>query len=241
PNYSGMLEKYPEVKRQIVSDEGVLYGFASVSLDQRDRSQPGFIPAFQTFGWLIRNDWLEAVGIDALPETMTEWEAALTAMKTGDPNGNGVADEIPLVASSATEIANWIRAWGISNDFYLADPENQKVGYGFYTQEYRAALEVLSRWYANGLIDPDFAASDGKQKDSKITGNLAGAWSGSTSGGFGRYITMMKPSNPDLKMTGTVPPRVEGGESYKFDAWSKYPIGREAAISTSSKHPVEAA
>ena len=241
PNYSAVLDKYPDVKRMIVTDEGVLYGFASISLDQRDNTVEGFVPAFQTFGWLIRRDWLNACGIEELPETIEDWEIALTAFKENDPNGNGVADEIPLVASSASEISNWIRAWGINNDFYISDPENQTVGYGYYTEQYRDALTTLSRWYANGLIDPDFAASDSKQKDSKITSNVAGAWTGSTSGGFGRYITMMKPQNPDLNMTGVTPPTVTKGSTCKFDNWSKYPIGREAAISANSQHPIEAA
>ena len=241
PNYNALLESNAELKQQIITDEGVLYGFASFSQDQRDKNVEGFIPAFQTFGWLIREDWLRACGIDTLPETIEEWETALTAFKNGDPNGNGEADEIPLVASSADEISNWIRAWGINNDFYIADPQNQTVGYGYYTEEYRDALTTLARWYQNGLIDPDFAASDSKQKDSKITSNIGGAWTGSTSGGFGRYITMMKPDNPDLDMTGTVPPSVIKGETYKFDSWSKYPIGRIAAISASSEHPIEAA
>lgn len=241
PNYSSMLEANPEIKQQIVTDEGALYGFASISMDDRDKTAADYIPAFQTFGWCVRQDWLETLGIEKLPETMDEWEAALTAMKNGDPNGNGQADEIPLVASSAGEITNWIRAWGINNDFYIADPENQTVAYGYYTEEYRDALTTLARWYQNGLIDPDFAASDSKQKDSKITSNVAGAWTGSTSGGFGRYITMMKPVDPSVKLTGTTPPTVTEGETYKFDSWSKYPIGREAAISANSEHPVEAA
>lgn len=241
PNYSAVLEQYPVAKQQIITDEGALYGFASISIDNRDKSVEGYVPAFQTFGWLVRKDWLEACGIDTLPETVEDWEAAFIAMKNGDPNGNGQADEIPLVASNASEISNWIRAWGINNDFYIADSENQKVGYGYYTEEYREALTTLARWYKEGLIDPDFAASDSKQKDSKITSNIGGAWTGSTSGGFGRYITMMKPENPDLDMTGTKPPRVADGIAYKFDNWSKYPIGREAAISANSEHPIEAA
>lgn len=241
PNYKALLESDAELKRQIITDEGVLYGFASFSSDKRDNTVEGFVPAFQTFGWLIRRDWLTACGIETLPETMEEWEAALTAFKTMDPNGNGEADEIPLVASSASEITNWIRAWGINNDFYLADPENQKVGYGYYSEAYREALTTLNRWYENGLIDPDFAASDSKQKDSKITSNIGGAWTGSTSGGFGRYITMMKPDNPALDMTGTKPPSTSKEYTYKFDNWSKYPIGRVAAISANSEHPIEAA
>ena len=241
PNYKAFLDAYPDVTRQAMTDEGVRYCFAGFSMDDRDPSQPGYIPAFQTFGWVIRTDWLENVGINKLPETLPEWETALMAFKEKDPNGNGLADEIPIVNSNVDDIKNWIRAWGITYDFYIADVENQKVGYGYMTDEYRQALEVLSRWYDNGLIDPDFAVSDGKQKDSKITGNLAGAWTGSTSGGFGRYITMMKQENPDVKMTGTVPPVVEGGVPYKFDAWSKYAMGRQAMITTSCNDPVAAA
>lgn len=241
PNYKAMLEEFPGNAQMSMTDDGTYYGFANFCMDTRDPQAPGYIPAFQTFGWLIRSDWLENVGIDKLPETVDEWEVALTAFKNDDPNGNGIADEIPLVCNSLGEVQNWMRAWGITGDFYISDVENQKVSYGFYSPEYKEALTMLKRWYDNGLLDPDFAASDGKQKDAKITSNVAGAWTGSTSGGFGRYITMMKPQNPDLKMTGTVPPHVVGGESFKFDGWSKFAMGRQGAITTSCKNPVEAA
>jgi len=239
PNYKSFIEANPTIAAQTITDEGVIYAFSNFCIDARDPSEPGYIPAFQTFGWLIRQDWLEACGINKLPETIPEWEAALTAFKAMEPQGEEPV--IPFVANKAGDVRNWSRAWGFPLDFYIEDVENQKVGYGYYREEYRDALEVLARWYADGLIDPDFAVSDGTQKDALITGNIAGSWTGSTSGGFGRYITMMKPNNPDLKMTGTVPPCVEGGEPYKFDGWSKFAMGRQAVITTSCKNPEAAA
>lgn len=43
---------------------------------------------------LIRQDWLDKLGL-SMPTTQEEFVKVLEAFKTQDPNGNGIADEIP--------------------------------------------------------------------------------------------------------------------------------------------------
>lgn len=43
---------------------------------------------------MIRQDWLDKLGLE-MPATQEEFVEVLRAFKTQDPNGNGIADEIP--------------------------------------------------------------------------------------------------------------------------------------------------
>ena len=47
-------------------------------------------------GLLINNTFCEALGME-IPTTLEEYYNYLVAVKEKDPNGNGIADEIPLV------------------------------------------------------------------------------------------------------------------------------------------------
>lgn len=48
----------------------------------------------------IYQPWLDALGMEA-PQTTEKLYLVLKAFKEGDPNGNGLADEIPLVAATS--------------------------------------------------------------------------------------------------------------------------------------------
>ena len=43
---------------------------------------------------MIRQDWLDELGL-SMPETQDELVEVLKAFRDQDPNGNGIADEIP--------------------------------------------------------------------------------------------------------------------------------------------------
>ena len=49
---------------------------------------------YQRHGAMIRQDWLDTLGLE-MPTTQDEFVEVLRAFKNNDPNGNGVADEIP--------------------------------------------------------------------------------------------------------------------------------------------------
>ena len=139
-------------------------------------------------GLIIRKDWLDQLQ-PPVPETMDEWYEVLKAIKTKDPNGNGQADEIPPPLDMDMTAINhaFVGAWGVTTGFYQVDG---KVQYGPIQPEFKSYLETMSKWYAEGLIDQDYAATDGTLKDAKVTNNQVGAFSGYM-GSLGRYSELM--------------------------------------------------
>ncbi|SFK99082.1 putative aldouronate transport system substrate-binding protein [Paenibacillus sp. 1_12] len=239
PNLKKFMSSDPKANKQLRTDDGTLYVFPEAqSPDQFAKVNPNPNPAFQTFGWQIRQDWLEKLKLKS-PETIDDWYEVLTAFKTKNPSGSGKNDEIPLAPKGAGDLQNWVRAWGINYGFYH---DGDTVKFGPYTPEYKEALTTLAKWYKEGLIDPDFGLTDAKQFDTKVTGNRAGAWTGATSGTFGRFVQLMKAKDPSVKLLGTVPPYVKGTKSYNFNADEiKVANGIGVAISAKSKYAKEAA
>jgi putative aldouronate transport system substrate-binding protein len=239
PNLKKFMSSDPKANKQMRTDDGTLYVYPEAqSPEQYAKVNPNPNPAFQTFGWQIRQDWLEKLNLKS-PETIEDWYEVLKAFKTKNPSGSGKDDEIPLAPKGAGDLQNWVRAWGINYGFYH---DGNTVKFGPYTPEYKEALTTLAKWYKEGLIDPDFGLTDAKQFDAKVVGNRAGSWTGSTSGTFGRFVQLMKAKDPTVKLSGTVPPYVKGTKSYNFNVDEiKVANGGGIAISAKSKHAKEAA
>ena len=108
-----------------------------------------------------RMDWLRKVGIDHTPQTLGEMHEALRKFRFADPDGDGARDTYGMSPN-----LNWwlfcadiFAAFGVlPQDFVLRDG---KVVWGGIQPETRQALALLRQWYAEGLIDPDFATATG--------------------------------------------------------------------------------
>lgn len=87
PNLKALFEKRPELKAVVTASDGNIYSLPRV--------RELYFPAGHTT-WGINQKWLDALGLD-MPTTIDELYDALVAFKTGDPNGNGKTDEIPLI------------------------------------------------------------------------------------------------------------------------------------------------
>src|SRR5699024_199237 len=106
PNFNQYLNDNPDIKKMITTDEGNIYSFPFIRGDE----------ALRVFmGPMLRKDWLDKLDLD-VPETIDEWEEVMTAIREGDPNGNGEKDETPLLLELG-EIKGYgafASAWGIS-------------------------------------------------------------------------------------------------------------------------------
>lgn len=108
----------------------------------------------------INTKWLEAVGED-MPTTPDELYTVLTKFKTMDPNGNGLADEMPMVGSHTLVRADTaefvINAYIYCNDNYFWTRDAQgNLTQPYTTDEYREALKMLNKMYKEGLLSPQF-------------------------------------------------------------------------------------
>lgn len=119
------------------------------------------IPCFRKYDTIAtpvvwRTDWLKNVGINDLPKTLAEYETALYKFAKEDPDGNGKNDTYGL---SETGIRPIYGAFGSYRGKWLLDGEG-KVVYGDVKPEMKQALELLHKWYADGVIDPEFLTGE---------------------------------------------------------------------------------
>ncbi|HZG87870.1 extracellular solute-binding protein [Paenibacillus sp.] len=226
PNFKRFLEENPHIQRDIMTDDGTLYTFPIT----RDGDWPKFV-----FGFQLRQDWLDRLNLE-VPKTMDDWYNVLTAFKNSDPNVIPFGNQTPSKIGDMP-LLHFMSAWGMAYGFYQVDGS---VKFGAAQPEYKEFLATMKKWYDEGLIDPDFSATDGKQFDAKVTGHRLGSFGAMLNGGMGRLSDLMK-DDPNFKLVGAPFPTAKDGKSYNFhyDARSPFP-GFGNAVSSKSKKAVEA-
>ena len=108
---------------------------------------------------------------------LVELVEVLRAFKNGDPNGNGIADEIP---TGGREEARWMDflfyEYGIAmfEGYPGWDLYDGQLTYSAVTPNMRDALQWLSKLYAEGLIDPETLFNDKTSWDGKVSADRVG-------------------------------------------------------------------
>lgn len=145
------------------------------------------------------------------PTTIDEWYTVMKAFKENDPNGNGKRDEIPMnINLNQIRTGNaedtLVGAWGIGFDFYQ---EDGKVKYGMLDPKFKEFIATLQKWYKEGLLDQEYATTDTKLFDAKMTGDRIGSSVFLAGGGIGKYNQLMETKNPNFKLAGTAYPTLK--------------------------------
>lgn len=166
------------------------------------------IPQFGTsselnsqFLW-IRQDWLDAVGMEA-PTTWDELVEVARAFTTQDPDGNGVDDTYGIGLSGSSPwwggiasfegFAGAFQAVGSQN--WTKDDEGQIV-YGGIQPEMKEALAAANAMYEEGLIDPEFMTKDVETVIADIYNNKIGMAFGMNYAGYYPLLTAVQ-ENPE--------------------------------------------
>lgn len=173
-------------------------------LTQYDGKQYG-IPIINKAGKfvsVIRQDWLEALGISKLPTTLEEYTEALRKITSGDPDKNGKNDTFGLSSPGGwstnvlDDFDHILGAFGMQIDqFYIKE---DKVYPSMISGEYKAALEYISKLWSEKLIDPEIFTMKGDQATQKMAANKVGSFSAWWS--IAPQVVMNQ-----LKMKDTVP------------------------------------
>lgn len=145
PNIKAMYDEYDlwDVAR---CDDGNIYTILTAEMNYYEATAGG-IP-------MINSSWLDALDLE-MPITLDEYYDMLVAMRDGDPNGNGIKDEIPIIFCQNDWCTHFLElggAWGFTNYYKIVD--------GKYIMtptlpEFRDFLEFFSKCYSEGLIDPE--------------------------------------------------------------------------------------
>ena len=210
-NILKVLESNSEIKRQVLTDEGNLWGIPTIQMEKE--------PPWS--GLFLRKDWLNDLGLD-VPVTIADWEEVLVAFK--DVEGC----EYPLLV----KMFDW--RWG-SNDAFagafgasIGDNGGREwinkdgtVVFGPAEPGYEDFLRLMNRWFEMGLIDPDFATRDKKSHDALFTSGKAGVFI-SGYGDVGPFTVAGKTSDADFDIVAAPMPIAYEGADMKIRQSNPY-------------------
>ncbi len=131
----------------------------------------------------IRTDWLENLQLQA-PTSLEELIETAEAFVQNDPDQNGKPDTYGFAVSK--KLISWgfdargiFYTMGAYPNGWLKDADGKLVA-GNIQPETRQALEMMSQWYAQGLLDKEFAFKDeNKVAEDVIAGKVGivfGEW-----------------------------------------------------------------
>jgi putative aldouronate transport system substrate-binding protein len=163
----------------------------------------------------------------AIPETIDEWYQALTAIK----NEFNPSIVLSLPAQGVnSNFGTFISAYGIAPDFYQADGIAM---YGRIQDGYLEFLQTMNKWYAEGLIDTEFATRDAQSLNALIdSGEMTAVHQQSPS-----FINAKKQFGQ--LWTGTPYPTLEKGTPNPWRFSNNVSRGNYTLISATNKHPDE--
>ncbi|MGN0755307.1 MAG: sugar ABC transporter substrate-binding protein [Aristaeellaceae bacterium] len=130
--------------------------------------------------FFINRQWLEKLGL-AMPTTIEELTEVLRAFRDGDPNGNGLHDEVPYQATfdnCNTGIYNAFSHWGIPmNEWYVFADEQGRVHFAPEEEGFRECLEWLHLLCQEKLLDVECITQGSNLWGAKMNENTAGYFS----------------------------------------------------------------
>ncbi len=161
PNLSRILKARPDIQAAITDSDGHIYSLPRVE-EMGLVQYPNIL--FLNKEWvttLINDDKLSFdLSIDDLNDGLklkrSQYKEILTKFKTEDLNGNGENDEIPLSFVSQ----NWqgnesdlIASFGLPANNGFKTIVNDKVDFIVQDEKFKTAIDELSGWVKDGLIE----------------------------------------------------------------------------------------
>ena len=167
PNWKAMNEECPMRRADLVMSDGNIYTYGTTNECFHCRYQNRMY---------IYMPWVEALNDGHIPETTDELYEYLKKVKNEDPNGNGLADEVPMSGF----IGGWASdptVWMINSFIQCNNPlsntnptvaaglvvNDGKIEYSVMKDEYREALRYINKLYSEGLLDPQTFTQDNTQ------------------------------------------------------------------------------
>ncbi|MGO4498352.1 ABC transporter substrate-binding protein [Paenibacillus sp. 2RAB27] len=225
-----MFEQVTYVKDLITMPDGKIYSVPQVndcyhcSLGQKM--------------WIYK-PWLDKLGLK-MPETTEEFYQVLKAFKEKDPNGNGKADEIPLVGATngpSSTLDLFLPSAFIEKDFNLRFVKDGKVQVAYNQPEWKEALKYMNKMFAEGLISPQTFTQDrnqlkqmGMNPEIPILGAIASQ----------NQTVFVEVDNARFKDYVSVPP-LKGPTGIRSTAYNPYAVSAgQYVITNKAKNPAAA-
>ncbi|MCL2057973.1 MAG: hypothetical protein FWH01_02795 [Oscillospiraceae bacterium] len=159
PNLMAAFEVEPGLRDVITYLDGNIY-----TLPRRLPARPQC--SFQPY---INKQWLDTLGLE-IPQTIDELYEVLKEFKNGDPNRNGIADEIPYTSSAGN-------AFFMNGQFvtlfcgpYSGDGlqvVNERASFVGISDDFRECIAWMAKCFSEGLIDNEYFTQDSTLENAK--------------------------------------------------------------------------
>lgn len=173
-----LTEAYENCISPFLRDVYDTYGndlFEEVKVDGKLMGIPGTQIYGQNFQLLwIRQDWLDQVGMEA-PTTIDEIYNVAKAFvdnKLGGDNTVGLTFGEEIYQNSSFLFTTIFDSFGAYLDQWI--DKDGEVVYGSIQPEVKEALEVMAKWYADGIIDQEFAVRKDVDRQALISSGQCG-------------------------------------------------------------------
>ena len=218
PNLKNYLDNNPDMKKAVMTSSGSYYAYPFIRSDKR----------LLTFtGLIVRSDILEELSLP-VPVTINDWETALRAFKQ-----NGF--DYPFVCKDISALLPFFGAFDVWPQFYN---DNGSVKHGCFEPNYLTALETLSRWYSEGLIDPYYSTTNESTLNIYVLTGKSAAFTGYA----GYTMGYIYDKDPSIKLAVAPYPIQNPGDEARFAIVDPhYSPQMAAAITTKCKDIVSAA
>lgn len=156
PNFKKLLADKPDLDAVVRNPEGNIYGLPFYNEQETERIPDNLF---------INKTWLDNLGLE-MPTTTEEYYEVLKAFKTGDPNGNGKEDEIPLTyRANQTLIGDFslFGSFGVLDNMNHLMIEDGQVLFSPIQDGYKEGIKWMNKLYTEGLIDPEVFTQDQSQ------------------------------------------------------------------------------
>lgn len=167
PDYWKLINRDDTLLRDCVTDGG---NYAEVFMVNTPDQGPWY-------GMAVRQDWLDDCNLDT-PVTYDDWYEMLKAFK----EQKGATAPLWLNYKASDMFSVFSAGYGVASlgnstksPFYQVDGV---VKYGPYEEGYREYITMLNKWYAEGLLDPDYytRTTDGQVPSTLADTGASGAW-----------------------------------------------------------------
>lgn len=221
PNIQEMLEACPEIKAAITAGNGQIYSLPT----GKDQPQK----AMEYSVW-INKEWCDDLGL-ALPTTTEEYVEVLKAFRDQDPNGNGIADEIPLTLKGVDYQNVLYGSFGVmQTPDYVYSVDGKSVLFCGSQPGYYDAMNWMHMLYEEKLLDNEVFTQTAAELTAKATNEdlLIGS------------IVVWSPDSLDKRFTNYVilDPLV-GPDGYQYYTKNTEPLGSMEGfcITTACENP----
>lgn len=223
PNFQKILDTNEVVRKAVTTDSGYVYAMCMVDLT----AQP------QWDGPTIRTDIWNKYGL-AAPVTIEDWYNGLKTIKEGESATNPEFIAPLWVVSLTNTFNEFMGSFNADNTFQLN--ADGKVVFGPITDNYKAYLTEMNKWYNEGLIQSDFAASGWSGTEPFQTGKTAamtscGFWN------FDSWTATASQHTPDFEMDSVAYPQVVAGELPKIGYTATQARGYDTVITADCANP----